>query len=62
MKRAIQVKVNNLIALSKKSGTTVKIAHRATSDSLSTSIRTKKDAEIFRRELNSAFKSAKNKH
>ncbi len=62
MKRTIQLKVDRLVALSKQSDSSVKVVRKENeviTDSLSNSIRSKRDAEIFRRELTSAFKLAK---
>jgi hypothetical protein len=65
MKRSIQLKVDKLVALSKQSDSSITVVRKkngVVSDSLSNSIRSKRDAEIFRRELTSAFTLAKSKH
>lgn len=60
MKRTIQAKIDKVVALSKKSGSAPLIREKSRSgDSLSSSIRTRRDAEIFIQELNAAFKSGK---
>lgn len=62
MKTAIQNKINNLKAISKGGAVTKKVSIgslRTVNDSLSRAIRTKRDADIFRKELKVAFKLAK---
>lgn len=62
MKKTVQNKLTHLKSLSKASAVSRTISVRSVrsvNDSLSKSIRTKKDADIFRKELNTAFQLAK---
>lgn len=62
MKTTVQNKIDNLKAISKGSVVTKKVSIgslRTVNDGLSRAIRTERDADIFRKELNVAFKLAK---
>ena len=62
MKQSIQNKINSLKALAKNNvQPTPKIESISSNhnDSLSTAIRNKKEADIFKKELSNAFKLAK---
>ncbi len=62
MKQSVQHKINTLKALAKSnvvSKTVAKSSSSIDNDNLSKSIRSKKDAEVFRKELSVAFKLAK---
>jgi hypothetical protein len=64
MKSAIQNKIDSLIEMSEKSVTNTPSANltiNVNSDSLSKAIRTKRDAEIFRNELEAAIRLSKAK-
>jgi hypothetical protein len=61
MIQTVQNKITNLKALAKGSVTNsiAKSSNRMVNDNLSKSIRTERDAKIFRKELSIAFKLAK---
>lgn len=62
MKQSVQNKINNLKKRAKTgpvSDTASKSSSRIINDNLSRSIRTEKDANVFRKELSMAFKLAK---
>ena len=61
MKPSVQHKINTLKALAKGSAASpiAKNSPRMVNDNLSKSIRSEKDAKVFKKELNTAFKLAK---
>lgn len=62
MKRSVQQKIDQLVALSKKPVAPDKVLPKQTAlraDSLSSAIRSKKDADIFMSELQAILNSAK---
>lgn len=61
MKQTVQNKITDLKALAKGSvsNSTAKSSNRIINDNLSKSIRSEKDAKVFRKELSIAFKLAK---
>jgi hypothetical protein len=64
MKSAIQNKIDSLIEMSEKSvanPSSANLTINVNSDSLSKAIRTKRDAEIFRNELEAAIRLSKAK-
>ncbi|HEX9600833.1 MAG TPA: hypothetical protein VF985_05035 [Mariniflexile sp.] len=61
MKQTVQNKITNLKAIAKSSASIsiAKSSSRMVNDNLSKSIRSERDAKIFRKELTVAFKLAK---
>lgn len=61
MRQTVQNKITNLKALAKGSisNSIAKSSNRIVNDNLSKSIRTEKDAKVFRKELSIAFNLAK---
>lgn len=61
MRQTVQNKITNLKTLAKASvsNSIAKSSHRIVNDNLSKSIRSEKDAKVFRKELSVAFKLAK---
>lgn len=61
MRQTVKNKITNLKALAKGSisNSIAKRSNRIVNDNLSKSIRTERDAKIFRKELSIAFKLAK---
>lgn len=61
MRQTVQNKITNLKALAKSSisNSIAKSSNKMVNDNLSKSIRTEKDARVFRKELSVAFKLAK---
>lgn len=61
MKQTVQNKIDDLKKMAKRdvSINSVKVSSRNVSDNLSLSIRNKREADIFRKELSNAFKSSR---